>query len=267
METSLTYWMIGSAVVSGMAIGFILGLIGGGGSILAVPLLIYFVGIPSVHVAIGTSAAAVALNAMVSVSAHARRGNVKWMCATIFALAGIFGALAGAHLGKAIDGQKLLVLFGLLMVVVGADMLRPRLDAGDAAIKLSWETAGKFVPRLLVIGLGVGLLSGFFGIGGGFLIVPGLMLAVGLPLGVAVGSSLVAVSAFGLTTAASYAWSGLIDWGLVGIVVAGGIAGAFAGTAASARLGENSRALALVFAAIVILAGVFIVLRGIGTLL
>ncbi len=266
MDFTLTPQMIAFAIASGIAIGFVLGLIGGGGSILAVPLLIYVVGVPSVHVAIGTSAAAVALNAMASLKVHAGRGNVKWPCAVVFGLAGIIGALAGAQIGKAIDGQKLLALFGLVMVVVGADMLRGRAGEGDPDVRLTRQSATQLTPWLIAIGFGVGVLSGFFGIGGGFLIVPGLMLAAGMPLGIAVGTSLVAVSAFGLTTAGSYAWSGFIDWRLVGLVVAGGIAGSFAGTAASIRLGGKSRALSLIFAVIVIATGIFIIWRGINAL-
>lgn len=259
--------IVALAILSGVAVGFVLGLIGGGGSILALPLLVYVVGMPTVHVAIGTSAAAVALNAMASLLAHARRDNVKWLCAGVFAAAGIAGALAGAHMGKAFDGQKLLALFGLVMILVGANMLRPQPDSENLDVQLNRETAGRLVPRLLGIGFLVGLMSGFFGIGGGFLIVPGLMFATGMPLSTAVGTSLVAVSAFGLTTAGSYAWSGLIDWKLGSLVVAGGVAGAFAGTAASTYLGAKKRALALVFAAIVIIVGLFIVARGVNAFL
>lgn len=251
------------AAVSGIGVGFVLGLIGGGGSILALPLLVYVVGMPSVHIAIGTSAAAVALNAMASLVAHARRGNVKWACAGVFAAAGIAGALAGAQMGKAFDGQKLLALFGMVMILVGANMLRGQSAGAGGEVRLTRDNAAAMVPKLLGIGFGVGLMSGFFGIGGGFLIVPGLMLATGMALSNAVGTSLVAVSAFGLSTAGSYAYSGLIDWKVGALVVAGGVVGAFAGTAASAWLGKKKRALSLVFAAIVIIVGLFIVARGV----
>jgi uncharacterized membrane protein YfcA len=96
------------AVLSGGAVGFSLGLIGGGGSILAVPLLLYVVGITDPHVAIGTSALAVAANAFANLLGHWRAGNVKWACAANFALAGIVGAAMGSTLGKLIDGQQLL---------------------------------------------------------------------------------------------------------------------------------------------------------------
>ena len=250
------------AIGSGGLVGLVLGLIGGGGSILAVPLLVYVVGVSSPHVAIGTAAIAVALNAAFGLAAHARRDNVKWPCALVFASAGIAGSALGAHVGKAIDGQRLLVLFGLLMTGVGVAMLRAQATAGDSSVRLNWASAAGLLPRLLGFGFAVGLLAGFFGIGGGFLIVPGLMLATGMPMASAIGTSLVAVSAFGLTTAASYASSGLIDWPLVGLVVAGGLAGSIAGARANAQLAGNKRLLTQVFASAVILVGALVVARG-----
>ena len=258
--SALTVFLAGG---SGVAVGFVLGLIGGGGSILALPLLVYVVGMPSVHLAIGTSAAAVALNAMASLVAHARKGTVRWPCAVFFAGAGTIGAFAGAHFGKAFDGEKLLALFGIVMIAVGGNMLRQGKPPNSEEVKLTRKSAPRMLPWLIGVGFGVGFLSGFFGIGGGFLIVPGLMLATGMGLGNAVGTSLVAVSVFGLATAGSYAWSGLVDWKLSAIVVVGGVAGAFAGTAASVYLGGKKRALALVFAAIVIVVGLFIAAQGV----
>src|SRR6187402_3840562 len=93
-------------LASGVLVGFSLGLVGGGGSSLAVPLMVYVVGVPEPHVAIGTSAIAVAANAAVNLSNHARGGAVVWSCALTFAAAGIAGALAGSILGKMVDGQK-----------------------------------------------------------------------------------------------------------------------------------------------------------------
>src|SRR4026207_78294 len=111
------------SVGSGSLVGLTLGLIGGGGSILAVPLLVYLVGVPSAHVAIGTSAVAVALNAASGLATHARLGTVKWPCALVLSAAGVTGALLGAKLGRQLDGTGLLALFGLLMIGVGLYML------------------------------------------------------------------------------------------------------------------------------------------------
>ncbi|RKH10328.1 sulfite exporter TauE/SafE family protein, partial [Corallococcus sp. CA041A] len=112
--------------LSGVLVGFVLGVVGGGGSILAVPLMLYVVGVGDPHVAIGTSALAVAVNAVSNLVIHARRGNVRWPCASVFALAGIAGAYLGSSLGKAFDGRSLLALFAVAMIVVGIAMLRRR---------------------------------------------------------------------------------------------------------------------------------------------
>ena len=168
-DLSLLQALLGGA--SGSLVGFTLGLVGGGGSILAVPLLVYLVGVPSAHTAIGTSAVAVAINAATSVVGHARAGNVRWPCASVFATAGVLGAFAGSALGRRVDGQSLLAAFAVLMVVVAVLMLVRRDDGVDRIVRLNRGNA----PALVGTGLGVGALSGFFGIGGGFLIVPGLI--------------------------------------------------------------------------------------------
>lgn len=255
----------GLALGSGGLIGLVLGLIGGGGSILAVPLLIYAVGVGSPHVAIGTAAVAVAINAAASLGLHARETKVRWPCALVFSAAGVGGALLGAAAGKAIDGQKLLALFGLVMVLVGVLMLRPKPLAAQASPWLSRATAPRLLPRLAFLGAGVGLLSGFFGIGGGFLIVPGLMIAADMDIKEATGASLIAVMAFGLASASSYAWSGLVDWELALLLIAGGSAGAIAGTRLNALLATHRRLLTRTFAGFVILAGLYVGVRGMTT--
>ena len=247
-----------AGLAAGAAIGLILGLVGGGGSILAVPLLIYVVGVQSTHAAIGTAAVAVSINALTSLAGHARAGRVKWRCASVFALAGMAGAAGGAELGKAVDGDRLLVLFGLLMIGVGLTMLRKRTAAWAPDVRLNRQSARTLLPRLVPIGLGAGLAAGFFGIGGGFLIVPGLILATAMPLEFAIGTSLVVVSALGLTTATSYALSGLVDWGITGLLVAGGLVGAMAGIALGKKLGAREGVLERGFAALVIAIGGYV---------
>ena len=249
------------AVGSGGLVGLVLGLIGGGGSILAVPLLVYAVGVPP-HVAIGTAAFAVALNALASLALHARRAPIRWPCAIVFSLAGVAGALLGATLGKAVDGQKLLALFGGLMIVVGVLMLRPRPGAGANSPWLSRATARHLLPRLALSGLAVGAMAGFFGIGGGFLILPGLMLAADMDVRDAASASLVGVAAFGTASASSYGWSGLIDWQVAGLLVAGGLLGSLVGNRANAVLGKNKALLSRVFAWFVIAAGLYVAGRG-----
>lgn len=252
------------SIGSGSLVGFALGLLGGGGSILAVPLLVYLVGVKDTHLAIGTSALAVAVNAFANLIPHSRAGNVKWPCAVVFAISGVAGAAAGAALGKAVEGQKLLFLFGLVMVAVALAMLRPKAAvAGDPGVRINPGIA----VRLIGIGFVVGLLSGFFGIGGGFLIVPAIMLGSGMAMLNAVGSSLVSVGAFGLTTAISYAVAGLVDWRVAGFFIAGGILGGLAGTALAGRLARERALLTRIFAVAVLAVAAFVLWRSAGAFL
>jgi len=248
--------------LSGSIVGFTLGLVGGGGSILAVPLMVYLVGVTSPHVAIGTSALAVAANAASGLAQHARAGTVKWRCGFLYAGSGIVGALAGSTVGKAIDGQKLLFLFALLMLCVGVLMLRGRGNPGVEGAACNRHNA----PKVLGFGLGTGGFSGFFGIGGGFLIVPGLIASTKMPILNAVGTSLVAVTAFGLTTALSYAASGLVDWTLAAIFIAGGLVGGVAG-ARTARTLSSRGALTVIFAGLIFVVAAYMLFRSASALL
>ncbi|MGD0846344.1 sulfite exporter TauE/SafE family protein [Bradyrhizobium sp.] len=244
-------------LASGALVGFSLGLVGGGGSILAVPLMVYVVGVSDAHVAIGTSAIAVAANAAINLSNHARGGTVRWSCALPFAAAGMAGAFAGSIFGKLLDGQRLLALFALLMLVIAILMLKTRSRAGLPDVQINRDN----MPAIVGLGLATGTLSGFFGIGGGFLIVPALMLATGMSIMSAVSSSLVAVTAFGLTTAASYAWSGLISWELAGLFIAGGVVGGLIGTRSARLLSVRHGALNIVFAAVIIVVALYMLAR------
>ena len=245
------------ALLSGSLVGFSLGLIGGGGSILAVPLLLYVVGISDPHVAIGTSALAVAANAFVNLAGHWRAGTVKWPCAAAFAASGVVGATIGSTLGKAFDGRKLLFVFALVMIAVGVAMLRPRQSGGDPGVRINPAIA----LRLIAVGLVAGAISGFFGIGGGFLIVPGIMLGSGMPILNAIGSSLFSVGAFGLTTAVNYALSGLVDWRIALELIAGGAAGGWLGMRLAVRMAAERRTLSYVFAAVVFAVAAYMLLR------
>lgn len=245
------------AALSGIAVGFTLGLVGGGGSILAVPLMVYVVGVRSPHIAIGTSALAVAANALAGLANHARAHNVNWRCGGAYALAGVAGAFAGSSFGKAFDGQKLLFLFALLMIVVAVLMYRSRHGEGVEGVICNRDN----FPKVAGFGLGTGALSGFFGIGGGFLIVPGLIASTSMPIYRAIGTSLVAVSAFGLTTAVNYAASGLIDWPLAASFIGGGIAGSLLGTRVSRRLAAEKGTLNAMFATLVLGVAVYMLTK------
>lgn len=241
------------AVISGGLVGFSLGLIGGGGSILAVPLLLYFVGYHDPHVVLGTTALAVALTAYANLIPHARARNVRWGPAIAFAIPGALGAVIGASIGKMVNGKQLLFLFALLMIGVAVNMVRPRRDAQPRP-----ERRGRaMLVWVIPVSLGVGLLSGFFGIGGGFLIVPGLMFATGMPILSAVGSSLLSVGAFGTATAITYALAGKISWVIAIEYFGGGIVGGWLGALLATRLGNSKQALQRVFAVMVFAVAIY----------
>ena len=153
------------------------------------------------------------------------------------------GALIGSTLGKAVDGERLLFFFGLLMLVVGGMMLRPKPTGAvdERPVGLATDL------RVAIIALIAGVASGFFGIGGGFLIVPALMLATGMPMIKAVGTSLLAVGTFGLATAINYALSGLVDWTLATEFIGGGVVGGVLGMMLALRLGQSKGVLDRVF--------------------
>lgn len=252
---SALQYLIGTA--AGAVAGFSLGLVGGGGSILAVPLIVYAVGVQDPHVAVGTSALAVAANALTNAVGHARIGTVRWRIAGIFAAAGVVGAWIGSVAGKALPGERLLVCFGVLMLLVGILMIRNRNAPGDPDPGLDRPD----VARLLVTGGVTGAVSGFFGIGGGFLIVPGLMYSARLPILHAVASSMVAVAAFGMTTAASYARSGWIDWPLAAVFILGGLFGGLTGVRLARRLAERKGMLNVLFASLVLVVALYVIWR------
>lgn len=246
MELSMT--MVIAALLSGALVGLFLGTFGGGGSVLAAPLLIYAVGVEDPHVALGTSAAAVAAIALVSLAGHWRAGRVKWPCASVFALAGILGSVAGSQLALRVDGTWLLLAFAFAMAAIGGSMFRRPKGEGNPDVHIT----AAIMARIFPLGLLTGLAAGFFGIGGGFLIVPGLMMATGMTLSNAMASSLVSVALFGATTSANYALAGQVDFRLVGLVLAGGAAGGIAGVGVAKALAGRAGAARMGFAAMII---------------
>lgn len=226
-------------VLSGSAVGFTLGLVGGGGSIIAVPLLVHVVAMKNPHVAIGTSAAAVAASAFLNALGHVLKKTISWPCALVFGIAGVPGALAGASIGKEIDAQILLIMLSALMLVVAFRMLLGR----TAVSETSFTFTRKSIPKLLGVGLCTGALAGLLGIGGGFLIVPGLLMATKMPPYRAIGSSLIIITVLGVTTTITYAVSQLVDWLSFGMFLAGSAAGGLVGGSLAARLASHSRML------------------------
>ena len=247
------------AVLSGGVVALLLTLFGGGGSVLAVPLLLYVVGVADPHVAIGVAAAGVALNALTALAGHARAGRVRWPCATLFAVTGAAGAWIGSSLAKAIDGHQLLLIFAVAMAAVGVSMLRPRTAVVRPEPRLNWAMS----PRVGLAGAGVGSAAGFFGIGGGFLVVPGLMASTGMSLATAQATSLLSVAAFGATTAGNYALSGWVDAGLVVAMTLGGMVGTVAGLPLARRLGANAALGRRLFSGLILGVAIYVAYRAI----
>ncbi len=238
-----------AALASGALVGLLLAAFGGGGSVLAAPLLLYAVGVPDPHVAIGTSAAAVAANAAFNLAGHARGGRVKWPCAIAFAGAGLAGSLIGSSIAKAIDGRWLLLAFAFAMAAIALSMMRRPRSAGDPGVHITPRLVLKIAP----LGLLVGFAAGFFGIGGGFLIVPGLMLATGMTMAHATASSLVSVALFGTATAGNFALGGFVDLRLVLLLLAGGALGGLAGLRLAKALAPRALLARRLFAGLVLL--------------
>lgn len=244
------------AALGGALVGLLLTLFGGGGSVLATPWLIYVVGVADTHVAIGTAAAAVAVNAVAGLAGQARAGRVKWPCAITFGLAGLAGSFAGAALGRQVDGEALLGWFALAMIVIAVTMLLPPRSEGDPDVRITPAIVLKLAPA----GLIAGFAAGFFGIGGGFLIVPGLMAATGMTLANAGASSLVSVALFGGATSLSYGIAGQVAWPVFGALVAGGGAGTLAALPLARRLQARAGLARTIFAFMVIAVAIAILL-------
>ena len=246
-----------AVVLGGAAVGFLLAAFGGGGSVLAAPVLLYLGGLTDAHVAVGTASAAVAANAALNLLGHWRGGRIKWPCATVFALAGLAGSFLGSSLAKLISGQHLLLAFALAMAAIGLSMFRRPASEGDPDVHISM----KLVARLAPLGLLTGLAAGFFGIGGGFLIVPGLMLATGMTMANATASSLLSVALFGAATSFNYALTGQVDWRLAGLLLLGGAAGGVAGLFAAKALVRHAALARKLFAVLIILVAAYVAYR------
>lgn len=264
------------SIISGFVVGFSLGLIGGGGSILAVPLLLYFVGLSSfpdaTHLALGTTALAVGLNAYINSYMHVRRGNVAPRIGVAFTVPGLLGSFAGAYLGELTPGEKLLLYFSLAMITLGIYVaLSRRANASEKCPEKESLVEGQKPPfsfrtstgmAVMLAGFTTGLASGYFGIGGGFLIVPALILSSKMCIKKAVGTSLIAVGTFGLATGLVYAFHGKVLYMVSLLYVLGGLMGGYLGTLFVVRVpGDKLRR---VYGIIIVLVGIYILLKAIG---
>ena len=180
-------WQQMFALLLSGAIGISLGLLGGGGSILAVPVLVYVAGIEA-KTSVAMSLAIVGSTSLAASVLHWRQGRLAWRTAALFGSAGVVGALLGAQLTPLVSSGMLMLLFALLMFVVAALML----DSPSIAADVTLHTAN--LPRTLLAGASVGVVTGFLGVGGGFLVVPALVLFGGLSMRLAVGTSLLVIA-------------------------------------------------------------------------
>jgi uncharacterized membrane protein YfcA len=226
--------VIVTAVAFGLLVGGLLGLVGGGGAILAVPALVYGVGIP-LAAAIPSSLVVVGASSAVAVLPRLR-GGVNWRLALIIGAAGTATAYLGAMVNRLLDPKVLLLAFAAIMVLAGLRMLRPTQAQGGACALpgggVNWRSC---LPKAVATGAVVGFLTGLLGVGGGFLIVPALSLVLGLPMAVTVGSSLVIIVINSLAGFTAHIGDLHLDWA---------VTGAFAGAAmiaslAAGRLGTN----------------------------
>jgi uncharacterized membrane protein YfcA len=216
---------IGTALVLGAVIGVLLGLLGGGGSILAVPALVYVLGlgieqaIPMSLIVVGTASAVGALPKI-------RAGQVQWRLAAIFAAAGVPATFVGSAIGRHLPQSVLLIGFAVVMVVAGIRLLQDNSDTGTACkvgdSGINWR---RCAPRSIPAGFLVGLLTGLFGVGGGFLIIPALVLMLGVEMPIAIGTSLLIIVVNSVAGVVSHVSVGGIDWAITGAFVGTAIIG------------------------------------------
>jgi hypothetical protein len=247
------------AIPFGVAIGLLLGMLGGGGSILAVPVLVYALGEP-VKDATTESLLIVGVTALAGAVVAARARRVHWRVGLAFAGAGAVGSLAGTALNRMIDGRAILLGFALLLLAAAFAMLRGRTPR-DGRSGLA-QVPGS---RVLVAGAATGVLTGFFGVGGGFVIVPALTLAVGLPLAAAIGTSLLVIALTSAVALGAHLASGGVDVVLSGVFASAAIVGAIVGSHLQGRIPE--RVLRNAFAALLIAIASLLVLGNVSMLL
>ncbi|GAA1751351.1 sulfite exporter TauE/SafE family protein [Kocuria aegyptia] len=236
-----------------VVIGLSLGLLGGGGSILTVPILTYVAGLDP-REAIAASLFVVGVTSAVSAVNHARNGRVKWRTGLVFGAAGMAGAFGGGLAGGYIPGTVLMIAFALMMVATSLAMLRGRRNGPARA-----HDGELPVLKVVAEGLVVGLVTGLVGAGGGFLVVPALALLGGLSMPVAVGTSLVVIAMKSFAGLAGYLTTVSLDWALVGAVTAAAVAGSFAGARLAGRIPEA--ALRQGFGLFVLVMGVFVLVQ------
>lgn len=224
--------MIALAIALAVLVGLTLGLLGGGGSILAVPLLVYVAGMETKS-AIATSLLMVGVTSAVSALTHARAGHVQWRSGLLFGGAGIAGAFLGGLLSYFIPAAVLLIMFSLMMIATAVAMIKGRRT--DSAATGSMSTG-----KVLLIGAAVGLLTGTVGAGGGFLVVPALALLGGMPMPIAVGTSLLVIAMNSAAGLAGHLSTMPIDWPVAGAFTAAAVLGSLLGARLTQRVNPET---------------------------
>ena len=223
------------ALILGLAVlvGLSLGLLGGGGSILMVPLLTYVAGLQPKE-AIAASLFVVGVTSLISTFAHARAGNVRWRTGLVFGAAGMAGAFLGGLAGGHLPGTLLMIAFALMMVTTAAAMLRGRRSAPGHG----GQPGALPLRRVVLDGLAVGAVTGLVGAGGGFLVVPALALLGGLAMPAAVGTSLLVITMKSFAGLTGYLTTVSLDWALVAAVTAAAVVGSLIGALLTSRVPE-----------------------------
>ena len=258
--------MVLIAIAAGLLIGMSLGALGGGGSILTVPALVYLLG-QSPHRATTASLIVVGAAALVGAAIHARGRRVRLRAGLLFGLLGVAGSYAGSRASAAVPANVLLAGFGLLMLAVAVVMIRHRLSwSVPVPAGRSRGGAGQII-LVAAAATGVGLVTGFFGVGGGFVVVPALVLVLGFDMPTAAGTSLVVIavnSAAALAARAGHA-SLALDWPLIGAFAAAAVIGAVAGGSLAGR--ANPQWLSAAFTVLIVLVACYTLSRSLPGLL
>lgn len=247
------------ALLLSVLMGVALGLLGGGGSIMTVPILVYLLGLPTKE-AVATSLLVVGTTSLVALALHARAGNVDVRTGLIFAAFAMLGAFGGGTVAAWLPGWSLLALFTALMLATGIAMLR-----GRATPAKPLDARPLPIPSVAVEGLVVGAVTGLVGAGGGFLVVPALVLLGGLPMARAVGTSLLVIVLKSFAGFAGYAAHVELDFKLAGLIIAAALVGTWGGVALSARV-DGAR-LRRGFAWFVLAMGAFMIHQQLGGVL
>jgi uncharacterized membrane protein YfcA len=232
------------AIPFGLAIGVAIGMLGGGGSVLAVPVFVYILG-QDVSEATTASLVVVTAAAVAGGFGHARKGRVCWRHAASFTAAAVPGIVTGTLAGDAVSGSALLAAFALVMLAAAAATWHRAGGDDDSEGDATWERGGTCpplrLPRDLVAGAAIGFLTGFFGVGGGFLIVPTLAIALAFTMRTAVGTSLAIITATSLLGLAVHLIAGRsLDPGLTFVLTAASVIGALAGASLAARVPQQA---------------------------